>query len=333
MSALVETMAYAGEVPWHGIGTKVEDDLTPQEMLEKAGLDWTVEKHKVYYKNADGIYLEAPKKNALVRTSDGQYLDVVSENWNPVQNEEVFEFFTDYVKTGGMTMHTAGSLKEGQVIWGLAKVDESFSLFGGKDVVESYLLLANPHQFGRGVDIRFTPTRVVCHNTLSMALEGKASLGISLNHRKAFDAEKAKELLAEAHQKMETYKEVAEFLSKKRYTEKTLFEYFTNVFPKTGKVDPTKVSNFNDVKALIAEKETESNISRNARKAMDVVNTQPGAELGRGTWWQAYNAITFMTNHAMGHNPDTRMQSVWYGQNKDRNINALGMAVEYAKAV
>lgn len=334
MSHEVEKMVYVGEVPWHGLGTRVEADLTPRELVEVAGLDWTVDKHDVFYKDpVSGELCRAKKKQALVRSLDNKYLDIVSDDWNPVQNEEVFDFFTEYVKTGGMTMHTAGSLKEGKQVWGLAKVEESFSLFGGKDVVESYLLLSNPHQFGRGVDIRFTPTRVVCWNTLSFALEGKAALGISLNHRKAWDAEKAKELLHEAHDKLATYKEVAEFLSKKRYTESTLFEYFANVFPKTGKIDPTKVTNFNDISAIMNEKETETNVSRNARKAMEIVNTQPGAELGRGTWWQAYNAITYMTNHEMGHNPDTRMQSVWYGQNKDRNINALGMAVEFAKAV
>jgi len=177
-------MAYVGEVPWHGLGTRVEPNLTPQEMLEVAGLNWRVEKHDVFYKNENGTFERAPKKQALVRSSDGQYMDIVSDNWNPVQNEDVFGFFDEYVKKGGMEMHTAGSLKDGKMIWALAKVGESFSLFGGKDEVDSYLLLSNPHQFGKGVDIRFTPIRVVCNNTLSLSLEGKASLGISLNHCK-----------------------------------------------------------------------------------------------------------------------------------------------------
>jgi hypothetical protein len=65
---------------------------------------------------------------------------------------------------------------------------------------------------------------------------------------------------------------------------------------------------------------------------MELIHTQPGAEYGEGTWWSAYNTVTYMTNHEMGHNPDTRMQSVWYGQNKDRNINALATAIECAEA-
>lgn len=319
-------MAYTGEVPWHGLGVRVGDNLSPQEMMVAAGLDWTVEKEEVFYQR-NGQMVRAPKKQALVRSSDNKYLDIVSDAWIPVQNEDAFEFFDEYVKAGGMSMHTAGSLKDGQVIWGLAKVNESFSLFGGKDEVESYLLLSNPHQFGRGVDIRFTPIRVVCNNTLSLSLEGKATLGISLNHRSEFDVEKVKLALNEAHEKMDTYRQMAQFLSQKRFNENSLMEYFTRIFPKT--TDKKGATSFNAL--MDSFKSDKKLISRNAQTALEVIETQPGAEYGRGTWWSAYNAVTFMTNHQMGHNPDTRMQSVWYGQNKDRNINALGLAVEYAE--
>jgi len=322
-------MAYVGEVPWHGLGTQVEPDLSPQEMLEVAGLDWRVEKHDVYYKNENNAFERAPKKQALVRSSDGQYLDIVSDNWNPVQNEDAFGFFDEYVKAGGMEMHTAGSLKNGKMIWALAKVNESFSLFGGKDQVDSYLLLSNPHQFGKGVDVRFTPIRVVCNNTLSLSLEGKASLGISLNHCSEFDAERVKDSLNEAHQKLESYREMSEFLATKRYKEDELFTYFNRVFPKTGVTGKNSPSFDELMKSL---KKGDANVSRNAKRAMELIHTQPGAEHGEGTWWSAYNAVTYMTNHEMGHNPDTRMQSVWYGQNKDRNINALATALEYAEA-
>lgn len=320
-------MAYSGETPWHGLGVRVGDNLTPQEMMKEAGLDWSVEKEDVFYER-NGQMIRAPKKQALVRSSDNKYMDIVSDNWIPVQNEDAFEFFDSYVKAGGMSMHTAGSLRDGKVIWGLAKVNESFSLFGGKDQVDSYLLLSNPHQFGRGVDIRFTPIRVVCNNTLSMSLEGKASLGISLNHRSEFNVEKVKLALDEAHQKMDTYRQMAEFLSQKRYSQDNLFEYFSRVFPKTS----SRNGSVSFDKLMESFKSDKKLVSRNAEAAMEVVETQPGAEFGRGSWWSAYNAVTYMTNHTMGHNPDTRLQSVWYGPNKDRNINALGLAVEYAEA-
>lgn len=317
-------MAYAGALPWHGLGVEVSDSLTPKEMMQAAGLDWTVSKQPMYV--SDGI--PVPGKKALLRDSDNSILDVVGDDWIPVQNESAFEFFDEYTKAGGMSMHTAGSLKDGRIIWGLAKVNESFSLFGGKDEVDSYLLLSNPHNYGRGVDVRFTPIRVVCNNTLSMSLAGKASLGISLNHRQEFNVEKVRTALDEAHKKMETYKEMASFLSKKRYNESKLFEYFNRVFPKT--TSKTGAGSFDELMKSI--KNNEKLASRNAIAAMEVVETQPGAEFGAGSWWSAYNAVTYMTNHTIGHSADTRLQSVWFGQNKDRNIEALGLAVEYASA-
>jgi len=320
-------MAYVGQVPWHGLGTKVDPNLTPTEIMEVAGLNWSVEKQEVFYQNEKGKYIRAPKKQALIRSSDNKYLDIVSDDWIPVQNQDAFEFFDEYVKAGGMEMHTAGSLKDGQIIWALAKVNESFSLFGGKDEVDSYLLLSNPHQFGKGVDVRFTPIRVVCNNTLSMSLEGKASLGISLNHRKEFDAEKVKLALAEASNKMNTYKEMAQFLTTKKFTQQSVFEYFTRVWPKT-----TLKSNMSFDQLMKSFKDGEKVASRNALQSMETLDTQPGAEYGRGSWWQAYNCVTYMTNHMSGRSDDTRMQSVWYGSNKDRNIAALGMAIEMAEA-
>jgi phage/plasmid-like protein (TIGR03299 family) len=295
-------------------------------MMDAAGLNWTVEKHNAYYKTEDGTFHRAPSKQALVRSSDGRYLDIVGDNWIPVQNAEAFEFFNEYVEAGGMEMHTAGSLKDGKVIWALAKVNESFSLFGGKDQVDSYFLLSNPHQFGRGVDIRFTPIRVVCNNTLSLSLDGKASLGISLNHRSEFDPQRVKEALAEASQRLDKYREMSEFLTTKRYKQDDLFEYFNRVFPKTSGAPKS----FDEL--MKSFKQGQSQASRNANLAMELVHTQPGARYGEGTWWQAYNTVTYMTNHVLGRNDDTRMQSVWYGQNKDRNINALATAIEYAEA-
>lgn len=321
-------MAYAGETPWHSLGVRVGDDLNPQEIMEAAGLDWSVERFPLTT-NVGDQSIVVPGKKALVRSSDNKVLDVVGDQWIPVQNADAFQFFDDYVKAGGMSMHTAGSLRDGKIIWGLAKVNDSFSLFGGKDEVESYMLLSNPHNYGRGVDVRFTPTRVVCNNTLSLALNGKAELGISVNHRQEFDVEKVKQALDAASKFMDTYKEASELLSRRRFDDDKLTEYFARVFPKTSKKNNRNVSFDEMMKAI---RNGENVLSRNATKALEVIETQPGANLGAGTWWSAYNAVTYMTNHTLGNNADTRLQSVWYGHNKNTNIDALGLACEYAEA-
>ncbi len=167
MSHMVETMAYAGEVPWHGLGEKVSNDLTPKQMMKKAQVDWEVLEVESFIE-FNGKKTPTGDKS-LVRSTDGKVLTNTGPGWKPVQNEQAFEFFAEYVYAGDMEMHTAGSLKDGKMVWALAKVKESFKLFKG-DEVESYLLFSNPHEYGKSIDVRFTPIRVVCNNTLTLAL-------------------------------------------------------------------------------------------------------------------------------------------------------------------
>lgn len=209
MAHLVETMAYAGEVPWHGLGTPVSNDLTPAQMQQKAGLDWNVREVESYIE-FDGRKMPTGQKS-LVRETDGRILTNVGENWNPVQNSDAFEFFSEYVLAGDMEMHTAGSLKDGQMVWALAKVKDSFDLFKG-DQVDSYLLFSNPHQYGKSIDIRFTPIRVVCNNTLTFSLDQKTERSVRVGHRAQFDAATVKEQLGIATKKLNTYKEMAQFM-------------------------------------------------------------------------------------------------------------------------
>ena len=123
------SMVWSGQKPWHSLGKEVLPDLTPEQMLKAANLDLTVEKIPAYA-NINGENV-AVGKSALVRNTDHRMLDVVSGDWNPVQNQEAFEFFNEYVMAGDMQMETAGSLRGGQIVWGLARVKESFELFKG----------------------------------------------------------------------------------------------------------------------------------------------------------------------------------------------------------
>jgi phage/plasmid-like protein (TIGR03299 family) len=315
MAHMVETMAYAGEVPWHGLGTKVPADLGPLQMMQKAGCDWTVSKQQMYV--LDGIPVTG--KKALIRDGENDVLDIVGDDWNPVQNSEAFEFFHEYCMAGDMEMHTAGSLDNGRNVWVLAKVKESFSILGD-DQVDSYLLFSNPHKYGKAIDVRFTPIRVVCNNTLTMSLNADSKNQVKLNHRTVFDADMVKQTLGIAHDKFAKYKEVAEFLSSKRYTKESLVNYYNEVFPHTYAGSKGKtVESFDD-------------LTKNAKAAHDVLHTQPGATKGEGTFWQAFNSVTFMTDHLMGRSAETRLNSAWFGQNQTRKVKALQKAVEFAEA-
>ena len=114
MAHQVETMAYAGKLPWHGLGVPVSNDLTPAQMQQKAGLDWKVRELDSYVE-FDGKKMSTGQKS-LVRESDGRILTNVGENWHPVQNDTAFEFFSEFVQSGDMEMHTAGSLRDGQMV-------------------------------------------------------------------------------------------------------------------------------------------------------------------------------------------------------------------------
>ena len=303
-------MAYAGDVPWHGLGTRVPADLTPEQMLDAAGLNWEVNKvpafAKVAGKNVNVGW------SALVRSSDEKIIDVVSEDWNPVQNSEAFEFFNDFIAEGDMEMHTAGSLCDGKIVWALAKVKDSFELFGG-DKVESYLHFTNFHKYGFSTDVRFTPIRVVCNNTLTLSLNTKVERMVKISHRREFNGDQTKLMLGVAAEKLAKYKEMAQFLGSKRFSDENVVEYFKRVFP-------------------ASENAKRSEITKNARTALGILETQPGAEFAAGSWWQAFNATTYMTDHLIGRSTDTRMTSAWYGSNKNLKVRALETAIEMAEA-
>lgn len=307
-----EQMAYAGETPWHGLGTKVPADLTPVQMLEAAGLNWSVEKVPAFAKVAGKDV--SVGRSALVRSIDNAILDVVSDDWNPVQNEDAFEFFNDFVAAGDMEMHTAGSLRNGQIIWGLAKVKESFELFKG-DKIDSYLLFSNFHKYGCSTDVRFTPIRVVCNNTLTLSLNSQVERMVKISHRREFDPSNVKSMLGVAASKLAQYKEMASFLGSKKAADENIVEYFQRVFPVLGT---------NETKKKV--------MSKSAQICYDVLDQQPGAEFAQGTWWTAFNAVTFVTDHVTGRSDDSRLTSAWYGANKNVKTKALELAIEMANA-
>jgi phage/plasmid-like protein (TIGR03299 family) len=312
MSAEIETMAYVGEIPWHGLGIEIPPDLTPAEICKEAGVDWEVAKFPAFA-TVGGKKIKVDR-SALVRLSDNKVLDVVGDDWNPTQNADAFEFFTDFVKAGDMKMHTAGSLKGGQIVWALAKTNESFKI-GRKDQVDSYLLFTNPHQFGKAIDVRFTPVRVVCNNTLTLSLSTKSANMVKVSHRKKFDAAEVKEIMGLVSVKFSDYKSRAQFLASKRYDKDTVSKYFSNLWPVlTDKEDSKKI------------------ISKSAAIAAQVVETQPGHEFAPGTWWNAYNAVTYLTDHLIGRSVDNRLTSAWYGINKTLKLKAFNSAIEYAQA-
>lgn len=293
--------------PWHRLGNPVSDDMMPLEMMQTAGVDWEVEKVDSFVE-FEGKRIPTGQQS-LIRKTDGRVLTQVGKGWKPVQNREAFEFFTDFVANGDMQMDTAGSLKDGRIVWALADVRDGFTLFGG-DEVRGYLLFSNPHMYGKSIDVKFVLERVVCHNTLSVALNEKGQPSIRVNHRSEFDAERVKEVLGLSHKKVEKFKEAAELLGSKSYVKSDLYEYFGEVFGRSAKED--------------------KDLSRTAERALEIVENQPGADFKPGSYWNMFNAVSYITDHELGRSDDTRLTSAWFGGNAKRKVDALDLALKMA---
>ena len=163
MAANVETMFYTRVAPWHGLGIRVESALSSQEALQASGLDWNVVQRPIM----TSAYEPIPGYKANIRDIDNKILGVVSDRYRVVQNAEAFAF-TDALLGEGVKYETAGSLQEGRRIWLLAKLPDKYIIEG--EQIEPYLVFSSSHDGSGAIKVAMTPVRVVCQNTLNMAL-------------------------------------------------------------------------------------------------------------------------------------------------------------------
>lgn len=173
-------MAYTGATPWHGLGTSVKEAMTSAEAIELAGLNWSVKKQPVFFERDPGQFIRVVGKNAMVRSDTKESLGVVGDVYRPLQNKEAFSFFDAVVGEKLAMYHTAGALGHGERIWMLAKLPSDLWITKD-DQVEKFLLLTNSHNGSSAVEIMATPIRVVCQNTLNMAI-GAATEHRSFRH-------------------------------------------------------------------------------------------------------------------------------------------------------
>lgn len=164
MAAEVETMFCTREKPWHGLGTRVEEAPSSADALRLAGLDWQVVQQPIYTEGKEPI----SGYKANVRDSDRKVLGVVSERYRIIQNEEAFSF-TDALLGQGVRYETAGSLQEGRKVWLLARLPREYIMSGER--ISPYLVFSNTHDGSGAVKVALTPVRVVCNNTLNLALD------------------------------------------------------------------------------------------------------------------------------------------------------------------
>lgn len=344
MAHMVETMAYAGEVPWHGLGNRVNSGMSPEEMMVAAGIDWTVSKRPAYVPTTPHVTnLYDPTATApvmlvndshfIVRDTDNSVLSVCGSTYTPFQNADVMGFFKKFTDAGHMDMDTAGSLKEGREIWGLAKIKKGFTLAGG-DEVEGYLMLNNSHVPGKAMTIQFTGVRVVCWNTLSQALSStsaavKAGRGFKVPHMQMFDAEiqlAAEQALGISGEQIQRFKEQAEFLASKPAKTFDVDKWIAELLQPNLLIERAKSNNPDALPPLHEQ------FARTATAVREAIETSPGADLksARGTWWGALNGLTYVVDHKKGGASGNALHSAWFGSGANLKREGLEKALEYA---
>lgn len=225
MSANVETMFYTRKKPWHGLGTMVEEAPTSERALELAGLKWQVVQKTLV--TDTGIVVPGFKAN--LRETDNQVLGVVSDRYKVVQNQEAFAF-TDELLGEGITYETAGSLQNGRRTWILAKLPARYIING--DEMTPYLVFMNSHDGSGAIKVAMTPIRVVCQNTLNLALS-TAKRSWSTNHTGDIKGkmEDARYTLLYADQYMTELRKAIDKLNQQKLSDRQVLEYIDSLFP------------------------------------------------------------------------------------------------------
>jgi phage/plasmid-like protein (TIGR03299 family) len=321
MSAEVETMMYTKQVPWHGLGTYVGDDpVLSEDAIIAAGLDWDVAKVPVMglYDDGDDIHECMTDEFFLnVRTTDRKVLGCVQGRYTVLQNSEAFEFMDALAGPKNLVRyHTAGSLHEGKRIWLLAEVVGLTVEPVPGDPTTPYILLVNGHDGRMPLKALFTSVRVVCQNTLNLAL-ASSDTGVTIRHtgNMVKKVDEAKKVLGFAQTEVERYKELADRLVKVAMKDTEFTDFLDLLIPlEKDKPNTRRITVRDDISALW--------------------NAGPGTEIigVRGTAWNALQAVTnYNTHHRSvrgAGDDDTlgrvkRLEASWYGQGNSLNQKAL----------
>jgi len=301
MAHLVQTMAYANAEPWHGLGNRLQPKQPLEVWQQQAGMDWQIQETPVLFNiSADGgLHVKAHADNKVLFRSDTHApLSVVSKRYQVVQPHEVLEFYRDLTEAGGFELETAGVLKEGRKLWALAKTGQETVLRGG-DKVGAYLLLATSCDGTLCTTAQFTSIRVVCNNTLQMAV-GDSSGAVKVPHSTKFDPQLVKQELGLGLSAWEQFVANMKLMASRPIHKFQAMNLIVNVLgdPELPLADQPNQKALQNVYALYSGQGMGADLSS-----------------ANGTAWGLLNAVTqFVDHERRARSQDYRLDSAWFGQ-------------------
>lgn len=317
MAHAIQTMAYVGATPWHGLGNV----LTPKQPIEvwqrQAGMDWQIRETEVLFNVSEenGLHLKKHSDGKVLYRSDTHApLSVVSKRYNVVQPRDVLEFYRDLVAAGGFELETAGVLKEGRKLWALARTGQETAL-KGNDRVKAYLLLATSCDGTLATTAQYTSIRVVCNNTLQLAVSDTAG-AVKVPHSTQFDPVQVKKALGLGLSAWDSFIGDVRQLAERKVNKFEAMNYLVNVLG-----DPAlPLSEQPNQKAL----QTVQGLYLGGAKGSDL-------ESANGTAWGLLNAMTeYCDQHRRARNQDFRLDSAWFGQGAAIKERAFHEAMKLA---
>lgn len=299
---LVETMAYAGNKPWHGLGNKLAAQQPIETWRRKAGMDWQIEESEVRFISGGtnlGVINAFPEHKVLYRSDTKAPLAVVGKRFNVVQPGEILEFYRDLTACNGFELETAGVLREGRKFWALARTGQSTHL-KGRDRVDGYLLLATACDGTLATTAQFTSIRVVCNNTLRVAL-GNGNGAVKVPHRSQFDPDAVKRQLGITVSSWDGFVARMKALVDRPVDPDSVDGLLRRVLNYTSADGKTMVAN---EQAIAAARALYEGGGRGAMLASS-----------RGTAWGLLNSVTeYVDHHRRARSDDHRKDAAWFGQ-------------------
>lgn len=344
MAHQLEQMAYVGQTPWHGLGNQLSQNQPIEVWAQQAGMDWRIESANVTYmaENHKGQNLILPhdEQRVLYRSDTHAPLSVVSQRYQEVQPIEILEFYRDLTEQSGFELETAGVLKGGKKFWALAKTGQSTAL-KGKDVSNGYILLATACDGTLATTAQFTSIRVVCNNTLAIALKGQNSSAgvVKVPHSTKFDANKVKQQLGISVRAWEEHMYEMKQLSQRKVTQQDAAAYFDAVFNNTTLTsadhDESIIQYYRNVAQNPQPNPNKEKTEPNGRamtKAMNMFNGQGrGASLAsaKDTAYGLLCSMTeFIDHERRAMSTDHRLDSAWFGAGANIKQRSLEQALK-----